>query len=71
MAAMRKRLLAILVAAAIFAPTTGCVLHTRPGHSHHAVKGKKAKGKCKPSQYWDGKHCKHKGKGKGSRKHDD
>jgi len=25
---------------------------------------------CHPSEYWDGHHCKHKGKGKGSRKHD-
>lgn len=26
---------------------------------------------CHPSQYWDGEQCRHKGKGKGARKHDD
>ncbi len=26
--------------------------------------------RCKPSQYWDGTKCRHKGKGKGARKHD-
>jgi hypothetical protein len=26
---------------------------------------------CHPSQYWDGHQCRHKGKGKGARKHDD
>jgi hypothetical protein len=25
---------------------------------------------CHPSQYWDGEQCRHKGKGKGARKHD-
>jgi hypothetical protein len=25
---------------------------------------------CHPSQYWDGQQCRHKGKGKGARKHD-
>jgi hypothetical protein len=25
---------------------------------------------CHPSQYWDGSQCRHKGKGKGARKHD-
>jgi hypothetical protein len=38
------------------------------------VKTKKSKlsaSDCKPSQYWDGEQCRHKGKGKGARKHDD
>ena len=26
---------------------------------------------CRPSQYWDGEKCRHKGKGHGARKHDD
>ena len=68
MGLMYKRLLAIVICAAFLAPATGCLIRTQPGHSHHAVK----KGhKCKPSQYWDGHHCRHKGKGKGARKHDD
>ncbi len=25
---------------------------------------------CHPSQYWDGETCRHKGKGRGARKHD-
>lgn len=26
---------------------------------------------CRPSQYWDGERCRHKGRGHGARKHDD
>ncbi len=57
---------------ALLAPLTlgGCFVHTRnQGHGH----GKAAKNSpgCHPSQYWDGEHCRHKGKGKGARKHDD
>ena len=25
---------------------------------------------CRPSQYWDGNQCRHKGQGHGARKHD-
>jgi hypothetical protein len=25
---------------------------------------------CHPSEYWDGDQCRHKGKGRGARKHD-
>ena len=31
---------------------------------------KTGKKECHPSQYWDGTECRHKGKGKGARKHD-
>jgi hypothetical protein len=31
----------------------------------------KSRPDCHPSQYWDGDQCRHKGKGKGARKHDD
>jgi uncharacterized protein YceK len=31
---------------------------------------KPAKKECHPSQYWDGTECRHKGQGKGARKHD-
>ena len=33
--------------------------------------GLSSRPECKPSQYWDGERCVHKGKGKGARKHDD
>ena len=62
-----KRLAATLVLG-IFAALSsgGCVIRTDPRHRHgHVVV------KCKPSQYWDGHHCRHKGKGHGARKHDD
>ena len=36
------------------------------GHGRHALKAKK----CKHGHYWDGEKCRHKGKGKGARKHD-
>ncbi len=42
------------------------------GSSRQAVKSSSSKRKeCKPSQYWDGEQCRHKGQGKGARKHDD
>jgi hypothetical protein len=31
----------------------------------------KSRPDCNPNQYWDGTQCRHKGKGKGARKHDD
>lgn len=34
------------------------------------VKPAKAHRDCHPSQYWDGDECRHKGQGKGARKHD-
>jgi hypothetical protein len=34
-------------------------------------KSKASSSDCHPSQYWDGEQCRHKGKGKGARKHDD
>jgi hypothetical protein len=64
-----KRTAAILTAALFSLSLGGCLITTRDhGHSRHssANKGKS----CHPSQYWDGTKCKHKGKGKGARKHD-
>ena len=40
------------------------------GTSRQSVKSSSKK-ECKPSQYWDGETCRHKGQGKGARKHDD
>ncbi len=50
---------------------SGCILHANhpPGRSKQAPK-KKKKQSCSPNQYWDGKKCRHKGKGHGARKHD-
>jgi hypothetical protein len=63
-----------LVLAAIFASlASGCIVHRQHHRPRH---GSKAQGlvvrdaRCHPSQVWDGKQCKHKGKGQGARKHD-
>ncbi|AGC48211.1 hypothetical protein MYSTI_06939 [Myxococcus stipitatus DSM 14675] len=54
----------------------GCIVH-RSHHDHghdsrppKSKKSKKSSRDCHPSQYWDGDECRHKGKGKGARKHD-
>ena len=67
-----RRLLPFLLMTALAIPTAGCVLvPTKPEKRSHAVKKKPKKGRaCHPSQYWDGHKCRHKGKGKGARKHD-
>lgn len=55
---------------------SGCILHAKdnPDRSQHRSKKrshkKKKDKKCRPSHYWDGEKCRHKGKGKGARKHD-
>jgi hypothetical protein len=62
------RRLALLFAASLFFGSigTGCIIQQRPAKQRKASKAKN----CHPSQYWDGRQCRHKGKGKGSRKHD-
>lgn len=69
-----NRLLCILFASSFLAATSaGCIVHTkdRPHHSSSAKRSKRKPGKtCRPSHYWDGNKCRHKGKGKGARKHD-
>lgn len=69
---MTLRLLAPLLALCFFG---GCIVHrdVHHGHGSRPSKSKKSKGnskQCHPSQYWDGDECRHKGKGKGARKHD-
>ena len=69
---MPRRLATFLIIAAFLGTSaSSCILHTH-GHRRQAVRSKKAKKtkKCPPSHYWNGKRCKHKGKGKGARKHD-
>jgi len=69
------RALAIALIALFFA---GCIVHTRDRrpvhHRGHAVKHKKRRkghrAHCAPSHYWDGSKCRHKGRGRGARKHD-
>ena len=49
----------------------GCITHRHVpviGSKKSAVKSSSSS--CKPSQYWDGEMCRHKGQGKGARKHD-
>lgn len=60
-----KRLLAILIVAGLAIPSAGCIVQTRPSRHSRA-----SKAKCAPSHYWDGAKCRHKGKGRGARKHD-
>jgi hypothetical protein len=63
---MNLRLL-LLPVIALFLSQTGCIVvrdHTT------VVKPAKSKKDCHPSQYWDGSQCRHKGQGKGARKHD-
>lgn len=66
---MFRRLFCVLAVFALLGfLSSSCIVHTH-GRSRKAIKAKKSK-KCKPSHYWDGKKCRHKGKGKGARKHD-
>jgi hypothetical protein len=50
----------------------GCIVHPPP-LIVVPVKTKKSNlsANCDNNQYWDGEKCRHKGKGKGARKHDD
>ncbi|NMO14870.1 hypothetical protein HPC49_06120 [Pyxidicoccus fallax] len=54
----------------------GCIYHRvhhddSPSRSKKSKVSSKQRKECHPSQYWDGDQCRHKGKGKGARKHDD
>ncbi len=53
----------------------GCVILKTPPRTSSSKSSQKSgsssRPECKPSQHWDGERCVHKGKGKGSRKHDD
>ena len=64
---MMRRIPVFLVAALFILSLSGCFVVTNDrGRTSRASKSKR----CHPSQYWDGHQCRHKGKGKGSRKHD-
>jgi hypothetical protein len=62
---MRKLLPALLLSFSFAGAGSGCIVHAHPPGKHKHAK------KCHPSQYWDGHHCRHRGKGHGARKHDD
>ena len=69
---LKRTVTAIVGACALSLVLSGCIVHTRdraPRRSHQHVKAKKGRD-CRPSHYWDGHKCRHKGKGKGARKHD-
>jgi hypothetical protein len=48
----------------------GCIVRTTNVHPTKTKKSGLSASDCHPSQYWDGEQCRHKGKGKGARKHD-
>ena len=66
---MRTKLIALIVALFLAPSLGGCIVHTRDGHRHRGHKTVRSPS-CHPSQYWDGHHCRHKGRGHGARKHD-
>jgi hypothetical protein len=69
---MNPRLLLPLVA---LVALDGCIwIRTPPRRASSKPSSHKAslaRPDCPPSKYWDGERCRHKGKGKGARKHDD
>ncbi|MBN1210257.1 MAG: hypothetical protein JXB05_35725 [Myxococcaceae bacterium] len=48
----------------------GCIVRTPSLHPPKTKKSGRSSSECHPSQSWDGEQCRHKGKGKGARKHD-
>lgn len=69
-----KRITPLLMAVAFVVSTSGCAIVAVPKRtstrSSSAALKSSGDPECKPSQYWDGKMCRHKGKGHGARKHD-
>lgn len=66
------RILIVLAAVGSFS-LGGCVLvkeERRGTGTSRSGLSSSSRPECHPSQYWDGEKCKHKGKGKGARKHD-
>jgi hypothetical protein len=64
---MNLRVVLPLVALVSF---SGCIFVRTPTKPSSQKSGM-SRPDCHPSQYWDGEKCRHKGKGKGARKHDD
>jgi hypothetical protein len=59
-----KRISWMVLCAAV---TAGCIV--TPARRQETVVGTRTP-ECRPSQYWDGTQCRHKGQGYGARKHD-
>ncbi|MBL4633328.1 MAG: hypothetical protein JKY56_05625 [Kofleriaceae bacterium] len=59
---MNKIVLPLIVGLAFV--LSSCVVRTTGPRGHRNAKKKR----CHPSQYWDGHHCRHKGKAKGHHK---
>jgi hypothetical protein len=58
----------VLALVALFSASACIIVPARPYRAHRsAVRSGRV---CKPSHYWDGSMCRHKGTGKGARKHD-
>jgi hypothetical protein len=68
---MKTTLRNLALAASLTAMLSGCagVMGPSTGARKSALSSSE-KPQCKPSQYWDGQMCRHKGKGHGARKHD-
>jgi len=49
----------------------GCIVRTPDIIVPVKTKKSNLASSCDNNQYWDGEKCRHKGKGKGARKHDD
>jgi hypothetical protein len=64
-----KKLLFLLPAVLFVLP--GCLVVRDTLYVPRTKKSELKSRDCHPSQYWDGEQCRHKGKGKGARKHDD
>ena len=62
-----KKLFVLVPAIALFLP--GCIyVHDR--YVPRTRKSELRTPECRPSEYWDGYQCRHKGNGHGARKHD-
>jgi hypothetical protein len=61
-------LLLTTLCAALLLGGCGSTRYVPVGSKRQSVKSQSKE--CKPSQYWDGEMCRHKGQGKGARKHD-
>lgn len=64
-----KRLVGLLGGCILTLSLSGCFVSSR-GHNRGSGRHASKSSGCHPSQYWDGSQCRHKGKGKGARKHD-
>jgi hypothetical protein len=60
-------MLRVVLATTMCAGLGGCIVHTHPAHES---RGSTVVVRCHPSEYWDGRECRHKGHAYGHDKHD-